>query len=42
MSSSYVCVDMGMCVQAMIAESIGHNETMDLFRHATELAYHVS
>ena len=26
--------------QAMIAESIGHNETMDLFRHATELAYH--
>lgn len=26
--------------QAMIADAIGHNETMDLFRHATELAYH--
>ena len=27
--------------QALIAERIGSDETMDLFRHATELDYHV-
>ena len=35
------------CVQAwtghgLIAERIGNAESMDLFRHATELGYHVS
>ena len=28
--------------QALVAESIGHSDSMDLFRHTTELAYHVS
>ena len=28
--------------QAIIAESIGDSEAMDLFRHSTELGYHVS
>ena len=28
--------------QAMIAESIGDSEAMDLFRHSIELGYHVS
>ena len=28
--------------QALVAESIGHSDSMDLFRHSTELAYHVS
>jgi len=27
--------------QALIAERIGSDESMDLFRHATELDYHV-
>ncbi len=28
--------------QALIAESIGHSESMELFRHTVELGYHVS
>ena len=28
--------------QALVAESIGSPEAMDLFRHSTQLGYHVS
>ena len=27
--------------QALIAETVGHSEAMDLFRHTTELGFHV-
>jgi hypothetical protein len=28
------------CFQALIAETVGHADCMDLFRHATQLATH--
>ena len=28
--------------QALIAETVGHDDAMDLFRHTTELGFHVS
>jgi len=36
---SYVASWVG---QAIIAEIVGHDDAMDLFRHTTELAHHVS
>ena len=27
--------------QALIAETVGHSDAMDLFRHTTELGFHV-
>ena len=29
-----------LCLQALVAESIGREESMDLFRHSTELGLH--
>ena len=32
----------GWIGQAMVAEFMNHEETQDLFHHASQLAYHVS
>ncbi len=39
MDPAYVASWIG---QALIAEAVGHDDAMDLFRHTTDLGFHVS